>query len=118
MEWDTLKRAREGDVLTLKGFLYRLPSGEWILSSEPGLKSCCLGHPSKLRSQVFLTGDFSPYTSNTLLNVQGTMHTTSEGKHQLAESKVMPKCFPFWSVGALLVCFVLIGFKLKRLLLP
>jgi hypothetical protein len=121
MEWDHLVRAKEGEQLTLKGFLYPAHDWEgcWILASEPNLKKCCVGSPDKHKGQVILEGDFSRYSADLPLQVKGRVHFASNGAYLLSEAEVIQKeGSPIWSAGALVVCLVLLGLKLKRLLLP
>lgn len=43
-------------LVEMRGFLFKSPSNEWILSSEPQLKSCCIGRSDKILKQIFLEG--------------------------------------------------------------
>ena len=113
MEWEQLAdEAHEGERLELKGFLVQAAEGTWFLTSEPNLKSCCLGTTKK---QVALEGNFSKYAADIPLHIKGTFHTA----YVLSDIEVISKqSFPFWTLGALLICLVVGGLKLKRLLLP
>jgi hypothetical protein len=119
MAWEALQEAKVGEKLELKGFLFQSNDGAWILSKDPDLKSCCIGSAHKRDSQVTLLGEFSTYSTNKPLQVTGTLHAATEG-YILAETDVIQKgSFPIWTVGgACIVCLVLVGVKLKRLLLP
>jgi hypothetical protein len=55
----------------LKGFLFKSPKGLWLLSSEPDLKSCCAGSPTKVFKQVFLEGSFQDALINQLVTMRG-----------------------------------------------
>jgi len=119
MDWENLCALKEGDALALKGFLYQANSGEWILSSEPHLKSCCIGSQDKQHIQVHLVGDYSTYSTNQPMTVQGDLRISPEGRFQLVNIKATQSDgFPFWTAGAFLLCLVFAGVKLKRLLLP
>ncbi|KAF3362641.1 Uncharacterized protein PHSC3_000880 [Chlamydiales bacterium STE3] len=50
---DVAKQWHEKPVL-LRGFLYQDKQGQWILASEPNLKSCCVGSESKRTHQIFV----------------------------------------------------------------
>ena len=41
--FETLTKAKEGELITIRGFLYENEHGELFLSSQPNLKSCCIG---------------------------------------------------------------------------
>jgi len=45
---------RQGENVKIRGFLHQGNEGNWILSAEPNLKSCCVGTFSKKGSQVFV----------------------------------------------------------------
>jgi len=116
MQWESLPFVCEGDVLTLQGFLFQASNGEWILSNKPAMKSCCAGTSSK-KSQVALIGDFSHFSTNTLLQVKGTIHSSLSGSYVLSDAEVIQKTiFPIWPLIAFIGCVILS--KLKRLLLP
>jgi hypothetical protein len=38
------------------GFLYQTREGQWILASEPYLKSCCIGSDDKIDNQIVILG--------------------------------------------------------------
>lgn len=37
-----------------RGFLYRMEDGELVLSTQPGLKSCCIGREELRQQQIFV----------------------------------------------------------------
>lgn len=41
----------------IRGFLYKNAAQNWVLASEPNLKVCCMGTPSKISQQILLFGD-------------------------------------------------------------
>ena len=49
----------ENRKVSLKGFLYRTKNNRWLLSSEPHLKSCCVGSKNKYFDQIYLS-NFPP----------------------------------------------------------
>lgn len=117
MSWN-LKEKQEGNTLALRGFLFQADNGSWILSEEPDLKKCCIQADHKQESQIVLLGDLCKYSTNLPLHVRGTFHMQRNGSYSLSDLEIKQKqSFPFWTVGAL-VCVLLLGFKLKRLLLP
>ncbi|MCH9611226.1 MAG: hypothetical protein S4CHLAM81_13970 [Chlamydiales bacterium] len=54
-----------------KGFIYKTDSGQWVLASEPNLKSCCLGK----EGQLILEGNqqFNRCAPYRVYTVKGTL---------------------------------------------
>lgn len=46
--------------VSLRGFLYKNEQGEWILASQPNLKSCCLGTSHKAKEQIAVSFESLP----------------------------------------------------------
>lgn len=59
--------ACENQVIAVRGFLSANSEG-WILSDEPGLKSCCVG---KKKNQLRVSGELN--TTAHLATIQGTL---------------------------------------------
>lgn len=55
----------------VRGFLYQTPSGEWILSTEPHLKTCCAGSQSKVKDQIYLVGILEEASAGSVVEVSG-----------------------------------------------
>jgi|GEM_PF-2006720 hypothetical protein len=103
MQWEALKDTPEGAYIELKGFLFQSPDHSWILSSEPGLKSCCMGALHKKDSQVSLDKDFSDLSSYKPLQMGGNLYCV-EGKYTLFNSQAVSNdSYPLWT-SALLCC--------------
>lgn len=65
-------------VTKIRGFLYQTPSGEWILSQEPRLKTCCAGSQSKVKEQIYLVGDVQGVPIGTVVEVSGTYQVSPQ----------------------------------------
>lgn len=70
--WNSpLAEYHDREVL-LKGFLFKTKDGQWILSKQPDLKSCCAGSPKKVGKQIYLDYSFPQESLNSLVDLQGT----------------------------------------------
>ncbi len=56
-----------GQEVKVRGFLYKTPDDQWILASQPDLKSCCVGTNNMVSQQIYLKTDL--LTNNTPSNV-------------------------------------------------
>lgn len=105
LNWSVLPD-QEGDIVELKGFLYPLDQNEWILASEPNLKSCCIGSITKNSSQITLVGDFSRFSTHTPLTCRGVFHFSENGKYFLRDVEMNQKeVFPLWTLSAI-ICII------------
>lgn len=66
----------------LRGFLFKSPSGRWLLSAEPDLKSCCAGSPLKVSKQVFLDGNYEEEGINKLVEMRGIFTIDLKRNHE------------------------------------
>jgi hypothetical protein len=57
----------------IKGFLYCNAKQQWILASEPNLKTCCVGSVQKISQQIFLDRAFSEVTTGQAVAMQGVL---------------------------------------------
>lgn len=57
--------------VTMVGFLIQNDQQQWYLSREPNIRSCCIGKKKEIR----LPADFPPALRNTVVKVQGVLHT-------------------------------------------
>lgn len=62
-------------TIQIRGFAYKKTDGQWILSPDPALKSCCVGAALKAKEQIFLSGNFAPLSEAQAIVVQGNLHT-------------------------------------------
>jgi hypothetical protein len=67
----------QGNTIKVRGFLFRGDAGQWVLSSEPNLKSCCVGKESKRDKQILLDGQYEEGMINQVVEVEGRFENTS-----------------------------------------
>lgn len=107
----------DGQKVSVKGFLYETKEGKHILSSEPNLKSCCVGASAKVSQQIVVRGEFPPGPWRVPVVVQGVFAVEplrdKDGKliqlfkidHAYVVEDTVEKT-PIWSLAiiALLLC--------------
>jgi len=57
----------------IRGFLNRTSTGQWILSPEPHLKSCCIGSSQKKAFQIVLDGKLEKVVHHQAYSVRGIL---------------------------------------------
>lgn len=85
LTWDQIDRSAPQtypEEVVLRGFVYQAKNGDWILSPEPNLRSCCVGAAHKNDQQIVLQGDFSKSPSHQVINVKGQLSTLNSGQIQ------------------------------------
>lgn len=99
-----------------RGFLYPLDGDNWVLSSQPNLKSCCVGSKAKQKEQVIVTGNIvgSPQSA---VNMKG-FFKVGEEHFRLEKASIVERersSMP-WVLGAMamLVIIVLLPRLAKR----
>lgn len=80
LDWDQLPQESRSQEVLMRGFTYQTSSGQWILSPDPHLKSCCVGATAKAKEQVLLFGDFTSLPKAVAVVVQGHWHIRSGQK--------------------------------------
>lgn len=55
----------------IRGFLYQTSQNAWVLSSEPNLKSCCVGNVKKIAHQMIVLGDIPKNLQGRSVTVTG-----------------------------------------------
>ena len=89
-----------------RGFVYQTESGEWVLATEPDLKSCCLGK----KGQIYLDGDFSRCQSHQAYTLKGTLN----GNHLEGAQLIEKGSFPLSPLLFLLFFIPIIKKLIKR----
>jgi hypothetical protein len=59
--------------IEINGFLYCNANQEWVLASEPNLKSCCIGAGKKASQQIFLDRAFPEINNGQAVAMQGVL---------------------------------------------
>jgi hypothetical protein len=87
--------------VNVRGFLYPTLDNQWILSSEPQLKSCCAGSIHKADQQIFIYFDplESPPMSKQAITIEGVFvfnpifHEMGNTlpKYRLEEARILPE---------------------------
>lgn len=62
----------------IRGFLYSVQEGKWVLAAEPNLKSCCIGSSNKIAQQLIVSGEFPKVSGYSATYVQGEFHFNSK----------------------------------------
>lgn len=73
----------DNTTIQVKGFLYRDEHETWVLSSEPNLKSCCVGKGEKGNKQILLGADFSGIKTQFPLTLEGTFRLNDRQFHPM-----------------------------------
>jgi hypothetical protein len=63
--------AAQGELIRIRGFLYRSPENMLILADQPNLKSCCVG---KLKHQIIISGNIGTELPLGAVTIEGFFH--------------------------------------------
>lgn len=63
----------QGRDIKVRGFLYHSLDKRWILASEPGLKTCCVGSSRKVWQQILVDGEFDNVALGTVVEMKGNL---------------------------------------------
>jgi hypothetical protein len=74
--------------VTVRGFLYQTPDNRWVLSSEPNLKSCCIGTGERRARQILLPPDLLGLITQQPVTVKGVALPSSSYLLELKEATV------------------------------
>lgn len=88
---------------TVRGFIYQGSNGEWVLSQEPNLKSCCVNSPAKKDAQIILEGVFEP--QNRALNITGSLKVV-DGRLHLSNASIESGSQNWGWILPLIICGV------------
>lgn len=109
----------DGSEIEIRGFLYPQSEHQWILSSEPALKTCCVASRDLVQQQIFISGDFSHVSYGQAVVLRGTflMKPRWDDQGRLLQmyvlegaSMVQRQKWPLWTfAGMALVVIGMIG---------
>ncbi len=109
----------DNKLVQIKGFLYKLPNDELILSEEPGLKSCCVDKKNKIK--IYIHGLDNISSAKKALTLQGRLIIFNESDYFLEDAVISqeiknPKLaffMLFSAISALLLFFLRLFYKGK-----
>ena len=99
--------------ITIKGFLYKNNNENWILASEPNLKSCCVGSHLKLNSQIIVYGDLPINPTSRAVSIEGKLQiasTNSKYFYTLKEASIQTNPLFYeqsWGIAVILALLYL-----------
>ena len=116
-----LEKAKFYDLqeITVRGFLYQTSEGQWILSTEPNLKTCCVGSKQKAHKQIALEKSFEGIKADHVIALKGKFNIQDEA-HPFLLTNVLIEKIPeynppwFWLTAGVLLLFIIILFVLKK----
>ncbi len=115
------------EKVSIQGYVFKSPGGEWILASRPDIKSCCIGSEREVFNQVYLECKTDPTFHNQQVKAEGNFNVevleNGDGKlvrvYSLKDAKVQKvqhKKIPVVTICILaaLVFLFIIGKRFKR----
>lgn len=70
---DEKEQIADQEVL-IRGFLYKTDNGQWVLASEPNLRTCCVGSSNHVKKQIFLENSYvGAHPNAELVSIQGIL---------------------------------------------
>lgn len=55
----------------VRGFLYQMDNGMWVVAREPNLKTCCFGSPHHLLEQIVVEGEGLHPSESQVVTIRG-----------------------------------------------
>jgi len=82
-----------GRQVAIKGFLYKQSEDHWILASEPGLKSCCVGSKNKINTQIVISGNLPKQSLSSAVIVEGDLsinpNRVDVGRYEMSRVRII-----------------------------
>lgn len=88
------EKSVQGQLIQIRGFLYKTNDSTLILAAEPNLKSCCIGSASKRHKQLLVSGkEEFPLNQNTATTLQGNLQITPNDTFpfRLENARIIPE---------------------------
>jgi hypothetical protein len=104
LSFDLLERnsaSYDGREVTMRGFLYQLQDGQWVLAQQPNLRTCCV----QKNSYVLLNGNGLLKVTDTAVSIEGIFRT--EGQHRIDVAGVVSKNSSIWIIIAAIIAGVI-----------
>jgi len=112
----------DGHQVQIRGFIYQLSQGEWILATTPNLKSCCLGTDSQAGNQIYVSWDSSPETTSSVILAQGRFKidskTASSHPYFLENAIIVHQEHSSWIYLVLAAAIIGLGVVFKKKMVP
>jgi hypothetical protein len=106
LDFTNLKdEAQNGQKVQISGFAYQAKNGQWILSPDPQLKSCCIGSVAKAQQQIVLEGTFFSLPPAKALIIEGDLvidSSQSIGYYSLYDIKILNDSSTPWKTISVL----------------
>lgn len=110
---DLANRGLNGQHVQIRGFAYRTSDDQWILSSDPHLKSCCIGIPAKAAEQVTVRGDFPALPTAQAIVIEGVLTTNppdGSGLYSMSNARIIEGArFPWLTLSAIISLLAIVG---------
>ncbi len=115
IKFESTQNNREVEV---RGFLYPTQEGQYVLASEPNLKTCCIGTGKKTTPQLKLIEGKDLPTTTRAVTVKGTFsYLLQDGRPVYLLTNPIVVEEEFYSLGAILILMTGVGivaYLLKR----
>lgn len=82
---DIGKPELQNQAVEIRGFLHKMPEGEWVLSTLPNARSCCSG---ATHERLVVKGEFDPPPKCQVVTVKGKL-IRQDDHFELIESIIL-----------------------------
>ncbi len=102
---------RNEQLIQIRGFIYSLPEGVWVLASTPHLKSCCIGTDNLTTPQIQVTWLNIPEQTNSAVLIQGIFHIDPANRYRylLTKATLIPQEKALWPYFLPLIAIGILG---------
>ncbi len=111
-----------GKEVKIRGFLYQDANKEWILASEPNLKTCCVGSQTKILQQIRVIGTIADQAYPQVMALKGVMFVESQyddngdlvSLYRLENATIAIEKPTEWPLQTLCICLFAFGLLLVQ----